>query len=227
MTIVTHHTLHLTGLRFVRAARVRLWKGEAVLRSGGVTVPLKAGESFAVPAFIRFSCQTLSAGRPAMWSLALESGSDAMQAVSDCSKPWSRDLAQLIFAEPALQWTAAHVAEHWQIPTQKVRARLFAEGESLRSLLREQRVAHAFYRLACIDAGDSEPVLHAASHSEEAQHVASGFVSAAALADACLDTIGLPPDILQRAISLWPAAPSPPPSAPHSERSSPRYRLYF
>jgi len=218
MAIVIEHSLSLSALRFVHAARIRVWKGEACLRSGGVTVLLKAGESFAVPAFIRFSCHTHNTGQTVMWSLALECGSEAMQAINDGSKPWSRDLAQMIFADPAAPWTAAQVAQRWQITIPKMRARLFAEGESLRSLLREQRVSHAFYRLARIDA-DVSGIL------PSLRHEASGFTSGEALAHACLDVIGMPPEILQRSIALWSATQHAP--AQKNERQVPRYRRYF
>jgi hypothetical protein len=56
--------------------------------------------------------------------------------------------------EPAADWSAAGIAQAWQISTARLRALLFAEGESLRSLVREQRVAWVLAQLARMeDAG--------------------------------------------------------------------------
>ena len=56
MAIITHHHLLLRELRFAAPARVRVWKGAATLKSGGVSVELQEGGSFTVPPFVRFSC---------------------------------------------------------------------------------------------------------------------------------------------------------------------------
>ena len=49
MAIVTHHALLLRELRFAAPARVKMWKGAATLKSGGVAIELREGESFTVP----------------------------------------------------------------------------------------------------------------------------------------------------------------------------------
>lgn len=218
MAIVSHHHLQLRELRFAAPARVKVWKGAATLKSGGVAVELGEGESFTVPPFVRFSCLAhprLQGGamRPAVWSLALEADAGAaMERAADASKPWARRLAAAIFAAPAADWSAARIARLCELTPARLRALLFAEGESLRSLVREQRVAWALARLARID-------------DAGADFAAAGFATAAALARACQDGIGLPPEVAGRAISLLSAAAAAP-SAPRGARV-PRYRPYF
>ncbi|KAF1035374.1 MAG: hypothetical protein GAK35_04198 [Herbaspirillum frisingense] len=221
MAIVTHHHLLLRELRYAAPARVRVWKGGATLKSGGVAVELREGESFTVPPFVRFSCLAhprLSPGmtRPAVWSLALEEQSPAdMERAADASKPHARRLAAAIFDDPCGDWSAARIARLWALTPARLRALLFAEGESLRSLVREQRVAWALARLARMaDAG--------------ADFAGAGFVSAAAMARACQDVIGLPPEIAGRALSLLSAAPSQPAALRQDDAARrPRYRPYF
>lgn len=230
MAIVTHHSLLLRELRFPAPARVKVWKGAATLRSGGVTIELAEGESFTVPPFVRFSClahprlamQLLQRARPAVWSLTLEPESAAdMERAADASKPWARRLAGEIFATPNGDWTAARIARLWQMTPARLRAHLFAEGESLRSLVREQRVAFVLARLARMDHGGVE------DGDGATPFAAAGFASASAMADACQDLIGLPPEIARRAISLLGpvAAPAVQPSDDGARR--PRYRPYF
>ncbi|WDZ96072.1 hypothetical protein Herbaro_21765 [Herbaspirillum sp. WKF16] len=224
MAIVTQHHLQLRELRFAAPARVKVWKGAATLRSGGVAIELREGESFTVPSFVRFSCLAhprpgAQAARPAVWSLALESdASDEMERAADASKPWARRLAAAIFAEPAADWSAARIARLWQLTPARLRARLFAEGESLRSLVREQRVAWILARLARIN-------------DARAEAGAAGFASAGAMARACQDAIGLPPEIAGRAISLLSAGAAPSASIASARAGEagrrPRYRPYF
>ncbi|MFJ3045846.1 hypothetical protein ACIPEN_08455 [Herbaspirillum chlorophenolicum] len=221
MAIVTHHALLLRELRFAAPARVKMWKGAATLKSGGVAIELREGESFTVPPFVRFSCLAhprLAPGqtRPAVWSLALEAhASPEMERAADASKPWARKLAAAIFDNPAADWRAARVAGMWQVTPARLRSFLFAEGESLRALVREQRVAKVLAQLACMD--------DAGGGFAEA-----GFASAASMEQACQDVIGLPPEIAQRAISLLSSA-SPQPAAGHHGDAlrRPRYRPYF
>lgn len=195
MTIVTHHHLHLRELRFAAPARVRTWKGAATLKSGGVAVELQEGESFTVPPFVRFACLahprvTAQGMRPAAWSLALETGATAeMERAADTSKPHARRLAAAIFAQPASDWCAERIARDWQISTARLRALLFAEGESLRSLVREQRVAWVLAQLARPEDAGASPG-------------AAGFASLPAMQRACQDLIGLPPEIAGRALSV-------------------------
>lgn len=221
MAIVTHHHLQLRELRFAAPARVKIWKGAATLKSGGVTIELREGESFTVPPFVRFSClahprMAVNAARPAVWSLALETdASSEMERAADTSKPWARKLAAAIFAEPAADWSAARIAQRWQLTSARLRALLFAEGESLRSLVREQRVAWVLARLARMDDAGSD-------------FSGAGFASPAALARACQDAIGLPPEIAGRAISLLSSAPAQiHPTSAEAAARRPRYRPYF
>lgn len=230
MAIVTHHHLHLHDLRFAAPARVRVWKGAATLKNGGVAVELGEGESFTVPSFVRFSCLahprvSAQGMRPAVWSLALQTQSSAdLERAADTSKPHARRLAAAIFAQPAAHWCAERIASDWQLSTARLRALLFAEGESLRSLVREQRVAWVLAQLARMD--DAGVTLHPA---------AAGFATLPALQRACQDLIGLPPETASRAISLLSSsvAPAALPAAGASQHTGadaprqPRYRPYF
>lgn len=232
MAIVTHHHLHLHDLRFAAPARVRVWKGAATLKSGGVAVELAEGESFTVPSFVRFACLAhprVSAHgmRPAVWSLALETQSSAdLERAADTSKPHARRLAAAIFAQPAAHWCAERIAGDWQLSTARLRALLFAEGESLRSLVREQRVAWVLAQLARMDDAG------AASAPAPA---AAGFATLPALQRACQDLIGLPPGTASRAISLLSSSVAPAAlpaigAAQHPGGDAPRqprYRPYF
>ncbi|GEM_PF-439811 len=231
MAIVTHHHLQLHDLRFAAPARVRVWKGAATLRSGGAVIELGQGESFTVPSFVRFSCLahprvSVQGMRPAVWSLALETQSSAdMERAADTSKPHARRLAEAIFAQPAAHWRAERIASDWQISAARLRALLFAEGESLRSLVREQRVAWVLAQLARMDDAGIAP--------ERA-----GFTTLAALQRACQDLIGLPPETARRAISLLSGSVAPTmlpvlsmagtPLPPGQDvPRQPRYRPYF
>jgi hypothetical protein len=224
MAILTYHSLLLHGLRFAAPVRVRVWNGGAVLRSGGVAVELLEGESFDVPSFVRFSCLARpipgtplrQQSEPAVWSLSLESDAADIERAADTSKPWSHLLASEIFAAPHHDWSAVHIACRWQMTPARLRAYLFAEGESLRSLVREQRVAFVLARLACIDhvQGDGATDFSTA-----------GFGSAAAMMAACHDDIGLTPEIVQCATPLLSATYLN--RANKKSRRHPRYRSYF
>lgn len=225
MAIVTHHPLLLHDLRYVPPARIKVWQGAATLRSGGVSIELRQGESFTVPSFVRFSClayprRAPGMARPAVWSLALEMPADAsagmarIECAADASKPWTRQLADAIFRQPATDWNAAHVASLWQLTPARLRARLFAEGESLSCLVREQRVAWLLARLADMDgapAGEGH----------------AGFASAMAAARACQDVIGLPPEVTARVIALHCSTRQADALVPSSGQRQPRYRRYF
>lgn len=223
MAIVTHHHLSLRELRFAAPARVRVWKGAATLRSGGVSVHLREGESFTVPSFVRFDCSAhprveAQGMRPAVWSLALEARTSAdMERAADASKPHARRLAAAIFAAPDASWSAATIAQAWGISAARLRALLFAEGESLRSLVREQRVAWVLAGLAGIEGAGVAAAVQARQ---------AGFASLAAMQRACQDLIGLPPEIATRALSLLSNVATPPP-VPQEGLRRPRYRPYF
>jgi hypothetical protein len=225
MAIVTHHTLLLRELRFTAPARVQVWQGRAILRSGGVTLELGEGESFSVPPFVRFSCLAHPClgmplpfpSHPAVWSLSLQTQASAdMERAADTSKPWARMLANEIFAAPNGDWRAACIAQRWHMTPARLRACLFAEGEALSTLVREQRVAFVLARLACMD----QTGIDAA-----ADFMSAGFTSAAAMAAACENSIGLAPEIVQHATSLFGARLA---SREYRKiQRRPRYRAYF
>ncbi|KAF7962017.1 hypothetical protein AWV80_26650 [Cupriavidus sp. UYMU48A] len=103
-----------------------------------------------VPAFAHFDCE-LSAAPGQGCAITFEAVPDAvcprMNAIHH-DKHWSRSLARLAFEHPTVDWNAARLGEQWQVAPRLVRARLFAEGEALHPLVREQRAARAFYMLA-------------------------------------------------------------------------------
>jgi len=196
MALIAHHPLFLLGLRFPRRLRVTVCHGHVTLHNEIATRRLGSGDSFVVPAFLRFACDVMP-GRtqPAEFTLALEH--DEAE-TPGAGKRWSRALAQHIFQSPQGKWTAARLAALWQVPPHKARARLFAEGEALLSLVREQRLAHALHA-AAQPGGDPQRDL--------AQLAAgSGFASVPAFCDACSEVAGLRPAWLlgQRARSSRP-----------------------
>ncbi|WP_300751638.1 hypothetical protein [Janthinobacterium sp.] len=188
MALVSDHPLYLLGLRFPLKLRVSVRQGYVTLHNEIATKKLGSGESFVVPAFLRFACDVMPGrGQPAVFTLALEH--DDTEA-ADGGKRWSRALARHIFHSPQGQWTAARLAALWQVTPHKARARLFAEGEALLSLVREQRLAHALHTAAQAD-GDGERGL-----AEVA--AGSGFASIPAFCDACVDVAGVRPALFLR-----------------------------
>lgn len=183
MALVSDHPLYLLGLRFPLKLRVSVRQGYVTLHNEIATKKLGSGDSFVVPAFLRFACDVMPGlGKPAVFTLALEH--DEADPASG-GKRWSRALARHIFHSPQGQWTAARLAALWQVTPHKARARLFAEGEALLSLVREQRLAHALHTAAQAD-GDTERGL-----AEVA--AGSGFASIPAFCDACADVAGVHP----------------------------------
>jgi hypothetical protein len=84
--------------------------------------------------------------RPAVWSLALETnprrhGTRSRRQQAPRPPPGRRDLRAA-----GRRLERRGIAQDWQISTARLRALLFAEGESLRSLVREQRVAWVLAR---------------------------------------------------------------------------------
>ena len=145
MALVSDHPLHLLGLRFPLRLRVTVRQGFVTLHNEIATKKLASGDSFVVPAFLRFACDVMPGrGKPAVFTLALEG--DEPDGGHGGGKRWSQALAQHIFDTPQGKWTAARLAALWQVTPHKARARLFAEGEALLSLVREQRLAHACTR---------------------------------------------------------------------------------
>lgn len=192
MALVSDHPLHLLGLRFPLRLRVTVRQGFVTLHNEITTKKLASGDSFVVPAFLRFACDVMPGrGKPAVFTLALED--DEADAGHGGGKRWSQALAQHIFDTPQGKWTAARLAALWQVTPHKARARLFSEGEALLSLVREQRLAHALHTAAQADADGV--------HGERdlAQVAAgSGFASIPAFCDACVDVAGVRPSLFLR-----------------------------
>ncbi|WP_317202518.1 hypothetical protein [Janthinobacterium sp.] len=196
MAIVSPHPLYLLGLRFPRDLRVTVWEGALTLRNEVVSKRVARGESFVVPAFLRFACDVMpGAGRAAVFSLALEG--DAGAPAKD-GKRWSRELARLIFSAPQGKWTAVRLAALWQVTPYQARARLFAEGEALLSLVREQRLAHALHTAAQAQGGVARDIAQVAAEA--------GFASIPAFADACANVAGVQAGIFLRTVSVLRAA---------------------
>ncbi|MDN2712097.1 AraC family transcriptional regulator [Janthinobacterium sp. SUN118] len=189
MALVSDHPLHLLGLRFPLRLRVTVRQGFVTLHNEIATKKLGSGDSFVVPAFLRFACDVMPGrGKPAVFTLALEH--DEAEGGHGGGKRWSQALAQHIFHSPQGKWTAARLAALWQVTPHKARARLFAEGEALLSLVREQRLAHALHTAA-------------QGHGEAARDLAqvaagSGFASIPAFCDACVDVAGVRPSLFLR-----------------------------
>ena len=203
MALISDHPLHLLGLRFPLRLRVTVRQGTVTLHNEIATKKLASGDSFVVPAFLRFACDVMPGrGKPAVFTLALEH--DEAQAGHGGGKRWSQALAQHIFATPQGKWTAARLAALWQVTPHKARARLFAEGEALLSLVREQRLAHALHTAAQgHGAGDAAPDLAQVA-------AASGFASIPAFCDACVDVAGIRPSLFLRGEgALATAVPAP------------------
>ena len=193
MALVSDHPLHLLGLRFPLRLRVTVRQGFVTLHNEITTKKLGSGDSFVVPAFLRFACDVMPGrGKPAVFTLALEH--DEAQAGHGGGKRWSQALAQHIFHSPQGKWTAARLAALWQVTPHKARARLFAEGEALLSLVREQRLAHALHTAAQVDGdGGGEAARNLAQVA-----AGSGFASIPAFCDACVDVAGVRPSLFLR-----------------------------
>lgn len=191
MAIMVHHPLHLLRLRFPMQFRVKVWTGMAYLRNHGASKKLRSGESVVVPAFLRFDCDVMPLQNcAAIFSLAAEPVPVYSHQTTIDSSEWSRSLAYDIFMAPQISWTAARLASQWQVTLPKARARLFAEGEALHSLVREQRLSHALHMVARMDGLGSHDIETVALHS--------GFASMSAFADACAELTGVKADILLR-----------------------------
>ncbi len=188
MALVSHHPQHLLGLRFPLRLRVTVRQGFVTLHNEIAVKKLGSGDSFVVPAFLRFACDVMPGrGKPAVFSLALEQDEAETAADHGGGKRWSRALARHIFQSPQGQWTAARLAALWQVTPHKARSRLFAEGEALLSLVREQRLAHALHTAAQADLGDERGLAEVAA--------GSGFASVPAFCDACTDVAGVRPSL--------------------------------
>lgn len=208
MALFSRSDLRLTRLRFPFAVRVTALAGTARLRDANARRDVRPDDPFVVPAFAHFDCDLRgSPGQPC--AVLMESVPDtesARMAALGPEKHWSRALAGEIFRHPALAWDAALVGERWQVSPRLVRARLFAEGEALQSLLREQRAAHAFYAVA------SRPMCDPAAPGLLARQ--AGMRSGEALARACLQLFGADLRVLGEPSATTSTAPATTPGWP-------------
>ncbi|WP_454743134.1 AraC family transcriptional regulator [Cupriavidus necator] len=150
MPLVSRHHVRFARLRFPFAVHVQALHGSASLRDANARREVRPGDPFVVHAFAHFDCDLPGTGQqPCVIVLTAVPDSECPRLIGKPGdKPWSRRLAELVFARPDTDWNAERLAAHWQVPARLVRARLFAEGEALHPLLREQRAAHALHTLA-------------------------------------------------------------------------------
>ena len=149
-----------------------------------------------VPAFAHFGCEipgTVWQPCAITFKAVPDAGCPRMAAIQH-DKPWARALATLVFEHPAQAWNAALLSECWQACPRQVRARLFAEGEALHALVREQRAAWALYRLAALEADTEDP-------AETLQALArrAGLRTARLLNETCTSLFGVEPGALMAA----------------------------
>lgn len=165
MPLISRAHVRLSRLRFPFAVRVQAELGSACLRDANGRREVRPGDPFVVPAFAHFGCEIPgTVWQPCVitFKAVPDAGCPRMAAIQH-DKPWARALATLLFEHPAQAWNAALLSNCWQACPRQVRARLFAEGEALHALVREQRAAWALYRLAHT-CGNDEPeaeALHA------------------------------------------------------------------
>lgn len=184
MSIVCRTHVHLNRLRFPFAVRVQALRGTASLRNANARREVWPGDPFVVPPFVHFDCHLPATARKPC-TIMLTAVPDAWcsrMAVIRYGKHWSRALARLVFEHPGLAWNAALVGDRWQATPRQVRARLFAEGEALHSLVREQRAALAFYALTRSDMNAVAPPAQLETIVRQA-----GTHSAATFAGTCVD----------------------------------------
>ena len=165
MPLISRAHVRLSRLRFPFAVRVQAELGSACLRDANGRREVRPGDPFVVPAFAHFGCEipgTLWQPCAITFTAVPDAGCPRMAAIQH-DKPWARALATLVFEHPAQAWNAALLSNCWQACPRQVRARLFAEGEALHALVREQRAAWALYRLAhtCGNDAPEAEALHA------------------------------------------------------------------
>ncbi|MGN7102357.1 AraC family transcriptional regulator [Ralstonia holmesii] len=158
MPLISRAHVRLSRLRFPFAVRVQAELGSACLRDANGRREVRPGDPFVVPAFAHFGCEipgTVWQPCAISFKAVPDAGCPRMAAIQH-DKPWARALATLVFEHPAQAWKADLLSECWQACPRQVRARLFAEGEALHALVREQRAAWALYQLALM-CGNAEP----------------------------------------------------------------------
>ena len=188
MPLISRAHVRLSRLRFPFAVRVQAERGSACLRDANGRREVRPGDPFVVPAFAHFGCEipgTVWQPCSISFKAVPDAGCPRMAAIQH-DKPWARAAATLVFEHPAQAWKAALLSECWQACPRQVRARLFAEGEALHALVREQRAAWALYQLAQM-CGSAEP-------DGEAPHALArraGMRNVRTLNDTCASLFGV------------------------------------
>jgi AraC-like DNA-binding protein len=196
MPLISRAHVRLSRLRFPFAVRVQAEQGMACLRDANGRREVRPGDPFVVPAFAHFGCEipgTVWQPCAITFKAVPDAGCPRMAAIQH-DKPWARALATLVFEHPAQAWNAVLLSECWQACPRQVRARLFAEGEALHALVREQRAAWALYRLAALEADTEDP-------AETLQTLArrAGLRTARLLNETCTSLFGVEPGALMAA----------------------------
>ena len=193
MPLISRAHVRISRLRFPFAVRVQAEQGSVCMRDANGRREVRPGDPFVVPAFAHFGCELPGTlWQPCAISLVAvpDSGCPRMAAIHH-DKPWSRTLARSVFERPAQVWNAALLSDRWEICERHVRARLFAEGEALHALVREQRAAWAVYWLATLDADAA-----CGAETMEALARQAGMRSARALNAICTSLFGIELDEL-------------------------------
>ena len=188
MPLISRAHVRLSRLRFPFAVRVQSEQGTVCLRDANGRREVRPGNPFVVPAFAHFGCEipgTLWQPCAITFKAVPDAGCPRMAAIQH-DKPWARAFATLVFEHPVQAWNAALLSHCCQACPRQVRARLFAEGEALHALVREQRAAWALYRLAHT-CGNDEPeaeALHALARR-------AGLRNARTLNETCASLFGV------------------------------------
>ena len=186
MPLISRAHVRLSRLRFPFAVRVQAERGSACLRDANGRREVRPGDPFVVPAFAHFGCEIPgTVWQPCAISFKAmpDAGCPRMAAIQH-DKPWARAAATLVFEHPAQAWKAALLSECWQACPRQVRARLFAEGEALHALVREQRAAWALYQLAQMCGSAEAEALHALARR-------AGLRNVRTLDDTCASLFGV------------------------------------
>jgi len=186
MPLISRAHVRLSRLRFPFAVRVQAERGSACLRDANGRREVRPGDPFVVPAFAHFGCEipgTVWQPCSISFKAVPDAGCPRMAAIQH-DKPWARAAATLVFEHPAQAWKAALLSECWQACPRQVRARLFAEGEALHALVREQRAAWALYQLAQMCGSAEAEALHALARR-------AGLRNVRTLDDTCASLFGV------------------------------------
>ncbi|CAJ0777914.1 AraC family transcriptional regulator [Ralstonia chuxiongensis] len=192
MPLISRAHVRLSRLRFPFAVRVQAERGSACLRDANGRREVRPGDPFVVPAFAHFGCEipgTVWQPCAISFKAVPDAGCPRMAAIQH-DKPWARAAATLVFEHPAQAWKAALLSECWQACPRQVRARLFAEGEALHALVREQRAAWALYQLAQM-CGSADPNVEAEAEALHAVARRAGLRNVRTLNDTCASLFGV------------------------------------